>query len=115
MDFIIGFLRTYRKHDSIMVVVEKLTKVSIFILMKSTYSVSDVAHIFIREIMRLHGVPNKIMLDIDVKFTSRFWKDLILGLGIDLAFNMTYHPQIGGQRERVNGILEDMSRMYVMH
>ena len=43
MDFITCFSRTYRKHDSIMVVVDKLTKVAHFILVKSTYSTSEVA------------------------------------------------------------------------
>jgi len=52
---------------------------------------SDIAHIFIREIVRLHGIPKKIVLDRDAKFTSNFWKELLVGLGIDLAFSRTYH------------------------
>ena len=55
------------------------------------------------------------MSDRDAKFTSRFWKELFIGLGIDLGFIIAYHPQINGQTERVNKILEDMLRMYVMH
>ena len=43
MDFITGFLRTSRQHESIMVVVDKLTKATHFILVKSTYSTNDVA------------------------------------------------------------------------
>ena len=65
MDFIAIFSRKYRQHDSIMVVVNRLKKVAHFIPVKSTYSTSDVAHVFIREIVRLHGVPKKIVSDID--------------------------------------------------
>ena len=65
--------------------------------------------------VRLHGVPKKIMLDRDAKFTSKFWKELFAGLRTKLAFSITYHPQIDGQTKRVSKILEDMLRMCVMH
>jgi len=42
--------------------------------------------------MRLHGVPKKIILDRDAKFTYRFWKEMFAGLGTQLAFSITYHP-----------------------
>jgi len=66
-------------------------------------------------VVKLHSVPKKIVSDIDAKFTSKFWKELFAGLGIDLAFSTSYHPREDGQIERVNRILEDMLRMYVMH
>jgi len=99
MEFITGFPRTSRQHESIMVVVNRLRKV---------------AQIFIREILRLHGVPNNIISHRDSKFTSTFWKELFVGLGIELAFSTTYHPWTYGQIERVNRILEDKLRMYFM-
>ena len=92
MDFITGFPKTCRNHDSIMVVVDKLTKVAHFIPVKTTYSDSDVAQVFIRDVVRLHGVPKNIVLDRDAKFTSKFWKELFVGFGTELAFNTTYHP-----------------------
>jgi len=49
MDFIIGLSRNLRYHDSIMVVVERLSKISYFIVVKSTNSASDIAYIFFRE------------------------------------------------------------------
>lgn len=115
MDFIIGLLRKVRQHDSIMVVVDRLTKVAHFIPIKSTLSASDVEHVFIRDMVRLHGVPKNIVSDRDEKFTSKFWKDLFPVLGTKLAFNTTYHLQTDGQTKRVNKILEDMLRMYMMH
>jgi len=73
-------------------VVERLSKVSHFITFKSTNSTSEVDHIFIREIVRLHGVPKKIISYRDAKFTSKFWKELFTGLGRELDFSTTYHP-----------------------
>jgi hypothetical protein len=55
------------------------------------------------------------MSDRDTKFTSNFWKSLMVGLETKLLFSTTYHPQTDGQTERVNQILEDMLRMHVMH
>jgi len=61
MEFITGFLRTMTQHDSIMVFLDKLTKVAHFIPVKNTYSACDVAHVFIIDIVILHGVTKKIM------------------------------------------------------
>ena len=115
MEFIIGLSRTVRQHDSIMVVVDKLTKVAHFISVNSTFSSSDVAQVFIRDVVRIHGVSKNIVSNRDAKFTSKFWKDLFASLGTEFAFSTTYHPQTDRQVERVNRILEDMLRMYVLH
>ena len=91
MDFITGLPRNSKQHDSIMVVVDRLSKLAHFIPVKNTYSPSEVAHVFIRKIVRLHGVPKKIVPDRDAKFTSKFWKELFACLGTELAFSATYH------------------------
>ena len=72
MDFITGFPRTGKHHDSIMVVVDKLTKAAHFIPLKTTHKAPNVADIFMREITRLHGIPNTIVFGRDPKFTSKF-------------------------------------------
>jgi len=61
MDFITGFPRTFRQNDSIMLMVDKMIKVAHFFVVKSTNSATEIFHIFIREIVRLHGVPKKII------------------------------------------------------
>ena len=94
MDFITGFPKTARQHDSIMVVVEKLTKESHFIPVKSTIKPDSIANIFMKEIFRLHGFPKYIFFDRDAKFTSNFWKGLFVYLGTKMNFSTTYHPQI---------------------
>jgi hypothetical protein len=115
MDFITGLPKSVKQNDVIMVVVDKLSKSSHFIPIKSTYKAIDIVNIFMKEIFRLHGMPREIVSDIDKKFTSRFWKSLMAGFKTKLLFSTTYHPQTDGRTKRANQILEDMLRMHVMH
>jgi transposase InsO family protein len=80
-----------------MVVVYKLTKVAHFISMNTSHKTTNVADIYMREVARLHGVPKTIVSDRDPKFTSKFWKGLLKGFGINLNFSTTYHPELDGQ------------------
>jgi hypothetical protein len=66
-----------------MVVVEKLSKDPHFIPTKSTCKEIDIANIFMEEIFRLHGMPKEITSDIDTKFTSIFWRSLLLVLKLN--------------------------------
>ena len=54
------------------------------------------------------------MFDRDPKFTSKFWRGLFKGFGTNLNFITTYHPESDGKTERVNQVIEDMLKMYVM-
>ena len=72
MDFITGLPRTKKHNDSIMVVVDKLSKAAHFIPTKSTYKVVNMVDIFMKEIFRSHGIPKIIITDCDAKFTSIF-------------------------------------------
>jgi hypothetical protein len=114
MDFITGLPRTSKQHDSIMVVVDKLTKAAHFIPLKTTQKTTDVVDIFLKEVARLHGIPKTIVSDRDPKFTSNFWKGLFKGFRMNLNFSTMYHPESDGQTERVNRVIEDILRMYVM-
>ena len=62
----------------------------------------------------MHGLPKAIVSDKDVEFTSNFWKGLFVDLDTKLNFSTAYHPHTDGQIERVNQMIEDMLRMYVM-
>jgi hypothetical protein len=114
MDLIIGFPRTSKQHDAIMVVVDKLTKAAHFIPLKTTHKTTHVVDIYMREVARLHGIPKTIVSDRDPKFTSKFWKGFFKGFRTNLNFNTTYHPESDGQTKIVNQVIEDMLRMYVM-
>lgn len=70
----------------------------------------EVAHQFIDNIFRLHGLPQKIVSDRDPNFTSKFWKALSRYLQTTLKFSTTYHPQTYGQTERLSESLEVMLR-----
>lgn len=67
-----------------------------------------------QNVFKLHGLPKTIISDRDVKFTSTFWRTLFADLGTQLNFSTAYHPQTDGQTERVNQVVEDMLRAYVM-
>jgi transposase InsO family protein len=105
-----GLPRTQSGYDSIWVIVDRLTKVAHFILVKTTYSGPQLAELYMSRIVYLHGVPRKIVSDRGTQFTSRFWERLHEAFDTQLHFSSTYHPQTDGQTERVNQILEDMLR-----
>ena len=102
------------KNDAIMVVVDKLTKETHFILVKTTHKASNIENIYMKEVSRLHGILKDIISDRDSKFTSNFWKGLFKGFGTSLNMSKAYHPQKDGQTKRINQVIEDMLRMYVM-
>ena len=70
MDFISGLPKTKQSFNVIWVVIDKLTKMAYFIPGKTTYRVNQWAQLYIREIVRLHGVPVSIVSDRDTRFTS---------------------------------------------
>ena len=112
MDFVTGLPKVLGGFDSIFVVVDKLTKVAHFIPIRISATAADVAQLFVREIVRLHGVPARIISDRDAKFTSKFWRAMFQSLGTLLNLSSAYHPETDGQTERVNQVLEDMLRSY---
>ena len=81
MDFMVGLLVTGRKHDSAWVMVDQLTKSAHFLPVKTDYSLDKLVEIYIKEIVRLHGVPMSIISDRDPRFTLRFWGKLKEALG----------------------------------
>jgi hypothetical protein len=97
-----------------MVVVDKLTKATHFIPLKTTHREADVVDIFLKEVAGLHGIPKTIVYDRDPKFTSNFWKGLFKGFKTNLNFSTAYHPESDGHTESVNRVIEDMLRIYVM-
>jgi hypothetical protein len=74
MDIITKLPRMNKQHDSIMVVVDKLTEVSHFILVKLTHNEANIANIYLKEIAQLHGILKTIVSNRDLKFASIFWK-----------------------------------------
>ena len=114
MDFMIHLPQTFRGHDTIWVIVDRLTKSPHFLAMNLRMSRAKLAQLYIKEIVRLHRVSSSIVLDRDPRFTSRFWQTLQGALGSKLTMSLTYHPQIDGQSERTIYSLEDLLRTCVL-
>jgi hypothetical protein len=114
MDFITGLPKTPKGNDAIWVVVDRLSKVAHFLPVRESIRASQLADLYISRIVSLHGVPKKIISDRGSLFTSKFWESLQNSMGTNLSFSTAYHPQTGGQTERVNQILEDMLRACVI-
>jgi hypothetical protein len=57
-----------------------------------THTATNIVEIYMRDIVRLHGIPKEIFLDRDTKFTSKFWRGLFKGFGTNMNFSTTYHP-----------------------
>jgi transposase InsO family protein len=102
MNFNVGLPRTQSGYDDIWVIMNRLTKVAHFIPVKTTYSGSQLAELYMSRIVCLHIVPKKIVSDRGTQFTSKFWERLHETLDTQLQFSSAYHPQTDGQTERVN-------------
>src|SRR5262249_40280737 len=114
MDFVVGLPRTQKGHDSIWVIVDRLTKSAHFIAVKTTYSAAQLAQLYVDQIVKYHGVPVSIISDRGSQFTSKFWQRLQEIMGTQLDFSTAFHPQTDGQSERTIQTLEDMLRMCVL-
>ena len=112
MDFVTGIPKVAGGFDSIFVVVDKLTKVAHLIPVKTTSIAADIAHLFVKEIVRLHGILARIISDQDAKFTSKFWQALFQSVGTQPNLSLAYHLKIGCQTERVNQVIKDMLSSY---
>lgn len=110
MDFVVGLPRTSEGYDFIWVIIDRLTKSAHFLPVRTTFTVDQYARLYIREIIRLHGVPLSILSDRDPRFTSAFWRSLHGAMGTKLSFSTAFHPQTDGQSERTIQTLEDMLR-----
>ncbi|KAL6186693.1 hypothetical protein ACLB2K_042812 [Fragaria x ananassa] len=75
------------------------------------YTAEETTRLFLRNVVKLWGVPKNIVSDRDPRFTGRFWTELFKILGSDLNFSTSFHPKSDGQTERVNALLE----LYMWH
>ena len=114
MDFVIRLPRSLGGNNAIWVIVDRLTKSAHFLPMKINFFLERLTYLYVKEIVKMHGVPISIVFDIDPCFTSRFWCSLQKALGTKLTFSIAFHPQTDGQSEKVIQILEDLLRACVL-
>ena len=72
MDFVTHLPRTSRNHDALWVIMDRLTKSAHFLVVRMTFTLEEFCKLYIREIVRLHGLPVSIVSDWDPRFTSQF-------------------------------------------
>uniref|UniRef100_A0A8C5LTP9 Gypsy retrotransposon integrase-like protein 1 n=1 Tax=Leptobrachium leishanense TaxID=445787 RepID=A0A8C5LTP9_9ANUR len=114
MDFITD-LPMSSNHNTLMIIIDRFSKMAHFIPIKHLPTASETATLFIKHIFSLHGLPESITTDRGTQFTSHFWKAFCKGLHIQSNLSTAFHPQTNGQTERVNGILEQYLRCYITH
>ncbi|KAK9045785.1 hypothetical protein V6N11_051693 [Hibiscus sabdariffa] len=112
MDFVSGLPITAQKNDAVWMIVDRLTKSAHFIPVRKSMSFDILAELYIRELIRLHGVPISIVSDRDLKFTSRLWKSLQKALGTRVNLSTTFHLQTDdfnsdGSTEKQVKIIQD--------
>ena len=100
---------------TILTVVDRHTKMAHFIPAPKLPTAEETAVMFIKEVVRLHGLPREIVSDRGTQFTSHLWKRMLDLLGIEACLSSAYHPQSNGQAERANQILQQYLRCFVSY
>ena len=96
MDFVMGLPTTFHKNNVVWVIMDRLTKSAHFIPIRMDFSLAKLTKLYIKEIMRLQGVPSNIVSNRDPRFTSRFWISLHKALGTRLDLNTAIIPKLMG-------------------
>jgi len=102
-------------YDSILVVVDRLTKIVYFILTTEKTSAKGLARLFRDNVWKLYGLPESIILDREPQFVAGLMRELNQMLEIESKMSIAFHPQTDGQMERVNQELEQYLRMFIDH
>ncbi|KAJ9532097.1 hypothetical protein QJQ45_003814 [Haematococcus lacustris] len=113
MDFVVKLPKTAAGHDSILVIVDRLTKMVHLAPTVEKVNGEDVARLFYDNVFKLHGMPLEIISDRDPRFRGQFFSGLCDIMQTKQCLSTAFHPQSDGQTERMNKVMEDMLRHYV--
>jgi len=105
MDVVVG-LPECKGFDAIWVVVDRLSMMQHFIPCHTTIDAIEMAKLFLREVVGLHGLPATIVSDRGPQFASTFWGQICSHLGIDRRMSTAFHPQMDGQTKRMNASMK---------
>ena len=117
MDFVTGLpISTDWKgdsYDSILVIVDRLTKMVHYEPVKVTINAPGLAEVILDVVVRHHGLPDSIVSDKGSLFTLKFWSSLCYFLGIKRGLLTAFHPQTDGQTKRQNSTMETYLQAFV--
>jgi hypothetical protein len=102
-------------NDSILVVVDRFSKMAHFIPCKEACTAEDVAQLFLQHVWRFHGTPKCTVPDRGPQFNAKILRVLYKTLQIEPTFSTAYHPQTEGQSECLNQWLEGYLRAFINH
>nr|GEX13690.1 reverse transcriptase domain-containing protein [Tanacetum cinerariifolium] len=108
MVFITKLPKSSQGCDTVWVIVDRLTKSTIFVPMREIDPMEKLTRMYLNEVVTRHGIPVLIIYDRDPKFVSNFWRSLQKALGSSLDMSTAYHPQTDRQSERTIQTLKDM-------
>ncbi|RVW42820.1 Transposon Tf2-8 polyprotein [Vitis vinifera] len=114
LDFIEG-LPISRGKDTIMVVVDRLSKSAHFLTLSHPFTAKTIAEKFVEGVFKLHGMPKSIISDQDPILISNFWKEFFTMSGSKLQLSSAYHPQTDGQTEVINRCVEQYLRSFALY
>ena len=104
-----------QEYNSILVVVDRLTKMVHFISTIEKILAEGLARLFRDNMWKLHGLSKSIISDRGLQFVAGLMRELNQMLGIESKMSTAFHPQTDGQMERVNQELEQYLRMFIDH
>ena len=114
MDFITGLPISGEGHDTILVVVDRLTKMVLLTPTQIAIDAEHTADLFFREVVCRFGQPEHVICDRDPRFVSNFFSSLMKFMGTKIGASTAYRPQTDGQTERMNRFVEEVLRAYSM-
>lgn len=113
MDFIGPLPPSENGENFLWVIIDRLTSLVHLIPIKTSTDAAELAYLYIREVVRLHGIAKSIVSDRDPRFTSKFWAEVNRILGKCLLMSTAFHPQTDGATERANQTINAILRAVV--
>ena len=101
------------QYMAVLVIVDKLTKFTLFIPMYDSPTQEGFAKLFIEKVAHVYGMPHRIIADRDKRWATGFWKSVVALHGPKMALSSSHHPQTDGQMEILNATIEQMLQAYV--
>ena len=113
MDYLGPVPKSTSGKDTILIAIDRLTKMARFIPTHSSVTSKETADLFLREVFRHHGLPSNIVSDREPRFTAKFWEALQKALGVELLMSTAAHPQTDGQAEAAVKVIQKLLKPFV--